>query len=194
MTLTNKLKITAPKFLIHNIQIENVNQIKLLGLIINKKLNVNAHIRDKQRQCNLLLNGLSRTCRRDWRITPRALQIMYNVIFIPLFFYAVEVWVAALDRQYNIKRIKETQRRILIRILRCHKTTPRSEVLLFANVPPLELVAREKAAIYNQLKNETILIGNKQYKLDIKSPLRPNPGSEQALPFKTAPRFPPNIL
>ncbi|MFW5443595.1 MAG: RNA-directed DNA polymerase, partial [Methylococcaceae bacterium] len=125
MCTTKKLTYTNPDIILNNTPLPYTNSIKLLGVIIDSKLNFNKHIKDKTNKALQLAQKLMRYSRQRWGPTKGALSLIYNQVVVPAITYGCEIWGDKAQLAYNKKLLFEAERNFGLRMIRGYRTTSR---------------------------------------------------------------------
>ncbi|KAA5586961.1 hypothetical protein F3H15_37030, partial [Pseudomonas aeruginosa] len=74
MVITNKIKYDAPRLEMGGISIESVDEIKILGLTIDRKLTFNTHVDNTRVRVAQIYKQLSRAARVSWGLHPEVIR------------------------------------------------------------------------------------------------------------------------
>ena len=91
---------------LNNKQLEQVNTMKYLGIVIDTRLTFTQHSDYVTERCTKLINALSKTANISWGLSHKALWTIYNGAVLPLLSYAVPVWISALNKGFNVNKLK----------------------------------------------------------------------------------------
>ena len=94
------------KYKIENIEIENINHIKDLGVIFDNSLRFNNHINEKVNRANSMLGAIKRNFRH---LSNEAFIILYKSLVRTHLEYAVSVWNPHFKK--DIEKIEKVQMR-----------------------------------------------------------------------------------
>jgi hypothetical protein len=93
-----RLKIKREyKISLNNTLMRQEETIKYLGIIIDKRLNFNAHIDYMTRKRFKLLHALSKPAKVNWGLRHDVLRMIYLGAILPILLYGVQVWVDSLQ-------------------------------------------------------------------------------------------------
>ena len=123
-------------------------EIKYLGVIIDYQLSFTSHIRDVTTRAQNAIARFSRLARNQWGIGPKAMTIIWKCAIQPAITYAAPVWAGKVHVDYNVKRLRTTQRKALLRATRAYNTTPHTALWTICGDMPLDLRIEELAANY----------------------------------------------
>jgi ribonuclease HI len=148
MCVSRKYKlILNDKLKIFGNEINYVENLKYLGVLLDKKLNWNDHL---QFVYNKSIRALW-TCRafvgKTWGINPHIMNWVYKQVVIPKITYAAVVWAHRSDLGAFSSKLCQIQRTALLCITGAMKSTPTASLEAFLSLPPLSLVLNEVAKI-----------------------------------------------
>ena len=89
--------------------IELSNSVKFLGVTLDSKLTFNEHIDNITRKATATLMQCKRAVGPTWGLTPKTCLWIYTVVVRPVLSYASVIWVNALNKQYNVKKLERVQ-------------------------------------------------------------------------------------
>jgi hypothetical protein len=69
---------------LNNKPLEQVNNIKYLGIIIDSKLNFREHIIQTSRKCTTLIHALAKSAKLSWGLKHEVLNPIYKGAILPL--------------------------------------------------------------------------------------------------------------
>jgi hypothetical protein len=72
---------------LNNNPLEQVNNIKYLGIIIDSKLNFRDYIMYISRKCSTLIHTLAKSAKLSWGLNQAALNTIYEAAILPLMLY-----------------------------------------------------------------------------------------------------------
>lgn len=132
---------------IHNTLIKFVNQIKYLGIIIDRKLNFIKHseyIIDKAKK---LYNKLITFVKPTWGVHPENLKVLYQQVVEPIICYAAGIWSSVLKYKHVSKKFLSLQRLFAIKIIQGFRTVSTAASISLAQLIPLTAKIEEVADI-----------------------------------------------
>ena len=100
---------TAIDIYINSNHLEEVDKIKFLGIIIDKKFKFNEHAQYITNGCTNLINALSKSARIDWGLRHEALNTIYNGAILPQMLYAAPVWIESINKECNRAKYMSTK-------------------------------------------------------------------------------------
>ncbi|XP_063370300.1 uncharacterized protein LOC134658545 [Cydia amplana] len=123
-------------------------QIKLLGVTIDKKLTFNEHVANVCRKATGVYKQLSRAARVGWGLNPEVIKTIYVATIEPILLYAASVWAPAAEKLMVRRQLDVVQRGVAQKICRAYRTVSLNSALVLAGILPLDLRVREAAALY----------------------------------------------
>ena len=101
---------------LNNRTIPQVERIKYLGIIFDRKLTFKEHINYVTNKCTKLIFTLVKSAKLNWGLNHKARETIYLGEILPLLFYDVPVWVNAMILKSYKDKIITVQRIINIKI------------------------------------------------------------------------------
>lgn len=133
---------------LNNKELQQTDKIKYLGIIIDKRFRFNEHIKYVTERCTSLINALSKTAKINWGLKHKALRTIYKGAILPLLSYGAPVWIDALERNYNVKKLNQVQRLINIRIAKAFRTTSYEALCVVTGLTPILFKIEEIVNLY----------------------------------------------
>ncbi|KAJ2939044.1 hypothetical protein O0L34_g19024 [Tuta absoluta] len=125
------------QIIVHGQSVKFVNQIKYLGVIIDRKLNFIKHTEYILNKAKHLFNKLSIFVRPTWGVHPENIKTIYLQVIEPIICYASSVWTKALSYEYVKKRLLSLQRLFAIKIIQGFRTVSTAAAITLAQLTPL---------------------------------------------------------
>lgn len=136
--------------------------VRYLGVHFGTRFNITPHIHYITSKSKNIFNKLSHIAKAHWGITYKNMTILYKGIFVPVITYASAGWSDKANA-WHLKELTQAQRHALLRTTRAYRTISTDALTLLAAATPIDLVLREKRAIYMLKHNHTFEIGNITY-------------------------------
>jgi ribonuclease HI len=136
------------RLFIDNSQIELVPEFRYLGIVFDKKLLWTSHIQQQCGKVISLLLKLKAVTKRNWGLPQRTNRFIYQRILEPILLYGCPVWASALDKIGTVTLLRRTQRMAALAITGALRTTSTDALLVLSGLKPIDLLARERCAIY----------------------------------------------
>lgn len=159
------------KIRLNNKRIKLCEEIKYLGVIIDRKLLWNRHLRHLESKTSKLIPIIRKFIWLDEEIELNRRIRIYKSVFLPTITYASSIWFPDIKNKISyINRLKVMQRKILNSLLGIYKSTNSEKLLRLLNIVSIE----EEMIILEQLKstlkvtpkpNRRLLIREQQQKI-----------------------------
>jgi ribonuclease HI len=133
---------------LNNKPLEQVTQIKYLGIILDQKFKFHEHITYTAEKCKKLIHSLSKAAKLTWGITHKAMAIIYRGAILPLLAYGAPLWIEAMRFEHNRQKLIRVQRLINIRMAKAFRTTSSEALCMLTGMTPIILKLEEEAAHY----------------------------------------------
>ena len=125
-----------------------VQSLKYLGIILEKKLTFKDHINYITDKCSKLIFALSKSAKLNWGLGYGALKTIYTGAILPLLQYGVPIWIKAPAKAtYKIKLIR-VQRLINIRIAKSSLTVSNEALCIINVLTPIDIKLEETAQLF----------------------------------------------
>ncbi|XP_060803761.1 uncharacterized protein LOC132902505 [Amyelois transitella] len=135
-----------------NSTISLTDQIKILGVIIDSKLNFIQHVNYILNKATKILKNICKFVRPTWGVHPENVECIYRQVIVPIITYAAGIWGSA-TKFYSVRRaLRSFQRSFAIRAIRGFHTISAVAALAIAQFPPLHLVIDESLEIHKTKK------------------------------------------
>ena len=128
---------------LHSKPIEQVRQMKYLGLILDQKFKFQEHIKYATERCAKLTHNLLRVARLTWGLRYGAIATIYKGAILPLLTYGAPIWIEAMKHQHNMQKYKRVQRLINLRMARAHRTTSGEALCILTAMKPIIIKIEE---------------------------------------------------
>ena len=142
------------------------NEVKLLGVTLDNKLNFNSHIEKITNKCISTLMQCKRAIGPTWGLSPKVCRWIYTAVVRPTLSYCAVVWVRALENKNNLRRLERVQGLALKIMTGAFKTTPYNALNHITDTPNIADYLRGEAAkgavrlqSYNNWTTENALTG-----------------------------------
>lgn len=127
--------------------------VKYLGIMIDKNISFARQIQCTVEKAERSTAALSRLMINVGGPTYNKRRILMNAVDSVLL-YGSEVWADALYKQVNCKKLSRIQRRMALRVASAYRTVSTPAVFVIAGAIPVEMIARERKAIYLRRSEE----------------------------------------
>lgn len=149
-------KYRLPNIKIHSKKIKYADEIKYLGLTIDKKLNFVSHIKTVRDKINKLTNMIGKVVNEKWGLNKRIIKILYKCVYLPIILYGAAVWFPKIRGTQNDRNLKAIQRRLLLMMIPVCRTVSTDAMQIIAGELPLDLEIVKRAILFNVRKNKHI--------------------------------------
>lgn len=122
---------------------------KYLGIMIDTKTSFWEQIRQTADKAAKGASSLSRLMANTNGPKSSKRRLLMNAVQSVLL-YGAEVWAETLTKESYRRRLAQVQRRAAIRVASAYRTVSEPAVLIIAGVAPIELLARERKAVYER--------------------------------------------
>ena len=148
VTRRKRKESTDVSIYLNNKPLEQVNNIKYLGIIIDSKLNFREHIIQTSRKCTTLIHVLPKSAKLSWGLKHKVLDTIYKAAILPLMLYGALVWIGAMEKKCNKTIYSRVQRLMNIKIAKAYRTTSNEALCTLTGITPIEIKAEETANVY----------------------------------------------
>jgi ribonuclease HI len=136
---------SLPKLNMNGVPIPQVTETKMLGVLLDSKLNWSPHINNRLASCRKALMMLRPILGRTWSPKPKYTKWLYTGVILPMFTYGCHVWASGLDTDTMKAKLNKLQRLGLTSITSVRKGTPTAGLEIIYNTPPIHLLVEERA-------------------------------------------------
>lgn len=154
---TNKRNYRNPKIEMNGTRIEIVNELKYLGIVLDKKLKFNKHLDYIYDKCVRKNQRLSIISRNTWGLGSETLSLIYKAAIEPIVLYCSPIWAEKLNKT-KIKKFRKMQRLIAMRITKAYRTISYESVIVIAGLIPIDIKIKESINISNIKSNKNGII------------------------------------
>jgi len=146
---------------LNNKPIPQVQRIRYLGIIFDKKLAFKEHIDNIATKCTKLIFSLSKAAKLNWGLNHKALKTIYLGGILPILLYGAPVWCKALALENCKTKLRRVQRIINIKIAKAYRTVSNEALCVLTGMTPINIKIEEVTKLYHQTSNCTK--DNEQY-------------------------------
>lgn len=174
MYIPAKKSIREPTIRIDNEKIKSRENIKYVGIIIDKGLNFIdhvKHVRTKTGEAILKTMGL---IRRSMGNDGNTLKEIYMQAVQPAMLYGSEIWGERAKDSRITRHLRAAQRMALLAITKAYRTTPTAALQVICGIPPIEIIAQTKYEIKKANKTQANTV-------TIKTKDRPHPANRDEM-------------
>ncbi|CAG4990274.1 unnamed protein product [Parnassius apollo] len=147
-----KLIAFTPKAKVASINMDGhrlsfVPEVKLLGVILDEKLNFGKHVKQVINKAVRIFNTLCMYSRPTWGAHPENISTIYHQVIVPTITYAAGIWGHVAQERCIRRALGSMQRGFAIKAIRGFRTVSSSAALALAQFMPLDLKVREVCAV-----------------------------------------------
>jgi len=150
MLITRKRSNDNINIYLNNRRLEQVKDMKYLGIYFDSRLTFNKHIGNVAEKSMKLIDMLGKSAKLQWGLGHISLKTVYEGALIPLFSYGAPVWEEAITKQRNLRKLQRVHRLINIKIAKAYRTISFEASCLMARAPPTGIVIEGKAHLYKR--------------------------------------------
>lgn len=195
MIVTTKLKYDAPRLHMGGQKINLVDEIKILGVIIDSKLTFNRHVQQICKKSIDIFKQLARAAKISWGLHPEIIRTMYMAVIEPIILYAASSWAPASKKITVQKRLNAVQRGFAQKICRSYRTVSLNAALIISGLLPLDLRIQEAASIYEAKRGKPQdFLGGRQVEKKTSYLRAPHPSAAVEIDFKCLENANPDTL
>ena len=145
-----KCKVSGEHFEINGKPIEDTDKLKYLGLMIDRLLNWNEHIKYIDQKANKIVDVARRLNRMSDGISLKLKRTIYMQVCLTNIGYLQQIWSGSLSYKYQRERLTRIQRKTLLALTGAYRTTSNHKLHEIMGVLDLNAefeFARESAGI-----------------------------------------------
>ncbi|CAG5057083.1 unnamed protein product [Parnassius apollo] len=136
-----KLIAFTPKAKVASINMDGhrlsfVPEVKLLGVILDKKLNFGKHVKQVINKAVRIFNTLCMYSRPTWGAHPENISTIYHQVIVPTITYAAGIWGHVAQKRCIRRALGSMQRGFAIKAIRGFRTVSSSAALALAQCGP----------------------------------------------------------
>jgi hypothetical protein len=139
---------------LNNKAIPQVNRLKYLGIIFDRKLTFKEHIQHMAENCTKLIFSLSKTAKLNWGLDHKALKTKYVGAILRLLIYGAPVLIRALGKESYKAKLIRVKRLINIKIAKAYRTVSHEALCILTGMTPINIKIEEASQLYNQRKHK----------------------------------------
>lgn len=132
---------------IYNVPLTFVEEVKYLGVTLDRKLLFNKHLENKLEKATKAFWQCRRALGKTWGLTPKVMHWIYTAMIRPSLTFACIVWWPRTRLKTVQDKLQRLQRLACLSITSSSRTSPTSALETFLNLPPLSLYIEGEALI-----------------------------------------------
>lgn len=141
-------RATGPALSVRGVALEYSTHLKMLGVVIDDRLNWSRHVDHACRKAVAVVNSLCRAVKPTWGLSSDMVRLLYTGAVSSIALYASNVWCDALLRKCNMTKLERLQRPLCLRVCRSYRTVSTVAAQVLSALPPLWLKAKERADLH----------------------------------------------
>jgi hypothetical protein len=139
---------------IKNKKLNQVNQIRYLGILFDNKLTFREYINYIEEKCTKIIFTLARSAKITWGLKHKALKTIYTGAILPIILYGVPVWKDVIKRSCYKAKIVRIHSLINIRIAKAYRTVSNKTLCVITGLMPIHIKIDESAKLHELTKAE----------------------------------------
>ncbi|XP_046689220.1 uncharacterized protein LOC124375154 [Homalodisca vitripennis] len=120
--------------------------------MIDEKLSYREHLESACKKASKTVSNLSRILANSIGPRTRKRRVLLEVVHSVLL-YGAEIWADVLKQKTYRRKVAAVQRRGALRVACAYRTVSEAAVLVIAGAAPIDLLAYERAKLYNAKEN-----------------------------------------
>lgn len=112
--------------------------LKYLGILIGERFSMAAHVRNLRMKITRTFAGLARVVRFQWRLSDRALSLIYDGVFVPAVSYGAPFWAFSVDKADVSSQLDALQRFVLLSLFPATSTVATDSLRALAGRRPVQ--------------------------------------------------------
>lgn len=147
--LTGRKVTGGLRMMCGNVPISTKDDVKYLGVIVEKNLTYKKHIITV---CNKALNYANRLSllMPNMRGPGNAARRLYYKVVESVIMYAAPIWAAGLNNKGNLSFLRSTQRTALLRVAYAYNSVSADALCVITGQMPLEILIKERETIFEE--------------------------------------------
>lgn len=133
-----------------------VDQIKYLGIIVDRRMQFVLHAKYLRDKVTKFVMSIRRTARQEWGLKNEILNTLYRGVFLPIVTYGASVWSRRATNSHVRRHLDAAQRTMLLLLTKACRTTSTSAMQVIAGCLPLDLEVIRQSIISNVRRNECV--------------------------------------
>ena len=143
---------------IHGRPVQFVDEVRYLGLFLDKRLNWTAHLDHKLKLNKKFLHKMSKIARTTWGPKPHLMRWTWTCVVRPNFIYGSIIWQHSVKSSGKQDKVRRLNRMAMNTYATVHSSTPTRTMELMTDTFPLKLyLQKEATCAYVRLQNNLTL-------------------------------------
>lgn len=155
VVFTNRYKYDVPRIVLDGQVIQPKNEMKYLGIVVDRSLLFKVHIEEAARKAEKMANALGRLM-PNLGGPKESRRKLFVSITMSILLYGAPSWADTLSLVPKNKTIvNRVQRKALLRGICGYRTVSETATNILSGVPPADLLAEERSAMFNERRSAT---------------------------------------
>jgi len=147
VVFTRKSWQTKAVLRLEGTQVNFAKEAKYLGVILDKQLNYNSHIKERTAKAKKAWGQINRLIGKTWGLKPAMARWAYVTMIRPIITYGAVTWVTALGTEENRSRLRKVQSTACRAALAAYPYSPTASLEMLLDLKPLPLQVEELAVM-----------------------------------------------
>ncbi|KAH7641097.1 hypothetical protein HUG17_8566 [Dermatophagoides farinae] len=135
--------------IMNGIEIKPVEQMKILGVIFDHRLDYRPHIHYAVSKAVKVYRAVNSIARKTYGLGPRVLQLIHHCIIEPIITYGAVVTRRAVQYQHVIKELRQMLKPMAQKATMAYRTAPIIATSAIADFPLIDLLINYRATVVN---------------------------------------------
>ena len=158
ITRKNKWRTEKINVFLNAKLLQETNELKYLGIYLDKKLSFKKHIGYVTEKCLKTMNILARSAKLYWGLGTQALKTIYKGAILPMLSYGAALWIPTVSANKDLcTKLRRVQRLVNIKMIKAYRTISYEASCLLAGEVPIIIKLEEIRATHEAI--QTIQIG-----------------------------------
>lgn len=148
LPFTRAVRISAGKPVMNNTELTLCDEVKILGVTIDRMLRFNTHVANVIEKANRVYRSICVIARKLFGASGEVLRTIYLRAIRPIVMYAAPLWSVALKWKKTLSKLKSFERRYMKLIARSYNSVSTEALWMITDVKPIHLEAKELTSVY----------------------------------------------
>lgn len=163
LLVTKRKKFVYPTLKIGDTVIDWKKEIKYLGIYLASNLSFDSHLSKVADKASRTCACLSRLMpNRDGPVSSKQ-RLLASVIHSQIL-YAAPIWPGKSGNCAAMRKLASVQRRAALRVTSAYRTVSHGAIMVIAGMPPIDLLARQRQEVYEELRHARSGLSEKQFR------------------------------
>jgi endonuclease/exonuclease/phosphatase family metal-dependent hydrolase len=148
---TRRRKLLPPKLEVDNFVVPFSRSLRYLGVQIDDKLRFTEHVEKAASKATAIAEDLARLMPNTGGPKHKRRKL-YSEVVHSVLLYGAPIWADATKKERTKLTLARVQRRSALRVASAYRTVSGDAILVLTAIPPIDLLAAERQAVYNGQK------------------------------------------